>query len=140
MALLCIGSVVHGMMCNVVGSGLSIMSDSFMVLKPRTDDPSKPMPEVSTCPSVKCLAGITTSCIRPRMSTKAVCTHRILFFFRVSLAWLIASMLFTIHSVESQFITFLYINFSNNLKESLYISLLNEQVFTTKQKSKLLHG
>jgi len=48
-------------------------------------------------------------------------------------------MLLTIHSVEIEIITCLYINLSNNLKESLYISLLNEQVFTTKQKSKLFH-
>ena len=73
------------------------------------------------------------------MSTKAVCTHRILFFFKVSLAVVIASMLFTIHSVEFEIITYLYINFSNMLKENLYTCLINEQVFMTKQKSKLCH-
>ena len=73
------------------------------------------------------------------MSTKAVCTHLILFFFSVSLAVLIASMLFTIHSAESEIITLLYINVSNMLKESLYSCYVNEQVFTVKRKAELCH-
>jgi len=48
-------------------------------------------------------------------------------------------MLFTIHSVEFEFITNLYINVSNSLKENLYMSLVNEQVFTVRQNSKLFH-
>jgi hypothetical protein len=58
-----------------------------------------------------------------------VCTHRILFFFRDSLAVLIASMLFTIHSAECENITYLYINVSDSLKENLYTCSVNEQVF-----------
>jgi hypothetical protein len=66
-----------------------------------------------------------------------VCTHRILFFFSVSLAVLMASMLFTIHSAECENITCLYINVSDGLKENLYTCSVNEQVFMVRQKTKL---
>ena len=72
------------------------------------------------------------------MSTKAVCTHRILFFVRVSWAVVIASISFTIHSVLIENTRFSYINISNHLKESLYISSVNEYLFTTGSKIKII--
>ena len=35
----------HGSTANVAGSGIAIMSDSSIALKPVIDEPSKPMPD-----------------------------------------------------------------------------------------------
>jgi hypothetical protein len=48
-------------------------------------------------------------------------------------------MLFTIHSAECENITYLYINVSDVLKENLYTSSVNEQVFMVRQKTEMRH-
>ena len=84
-------------MAKVFGSGMKIMSDSSMDLKPLTEEPSKPIPDVKASPVRYSLAGITMSCIKPRISTNAECTHRTLCAFKDSIAFfVVSSMLFTI--------------------------------------------
>ena len=46
-------SVFQGMIWNVAGSGMAIMSDSWIRLKPSIEDPSKPIPS-RNAPSSSC--------------------------------------------------------------------------------------
>ena len=45
------------MIASVFASGIKIMSDSSIDLKPRTEDPSKPIPSVKAAPLRYSLAG-----------------------------------------------------------------------------------
>src|SRR6202008_3500585 len=57
---------LHGRTLNVVGSGMAIMSDSSIALKPVIDEPSKPMPPSKASSSSEALIENDFNC--PRMS------------------------------------------------------------------------
>ncbi len=56
----------HGSTANVAGSGIAIMSDSSIALKPVIDEPSKPIPDSNASSSSSTLIENDFSC--PRMS------------------------------------------------------------------------
>ena len=56
----------HGSTANVLGSGIAIMSDSSIALKPVIDEPSKPIPASNASSSSAALIENDFSC--PRMS------------------------------------------------------------------------
>ena len=67
----------HGSTLNVVGSGIAIMSDSSMALKPVIEEPSKPMPPSKA--SSSCSAEIENDFSCPRMSVNQRRMKRMLF-------------------------------------------------------------
>ena len=66
----------HGSTANVVGSGIAIMSDSSIALKPVIDEPSKPIPPSKASSSSATLIEKLLSC--PRMSVNQNRTNRML--------------------------------------------------------------
>src|ERR1700758_4585754 len=69
-----VGAAKKGSIAAVAGSGIRVMSDSWIALQPAIEEPSKPRPSANTS-SLKIVTSKVTCCHLPRGSVKRRSTY-----------------------------------------------------------------